>query len=82
MDYGPFCSLITCGAEEQIVDHVVLHCPIHRASTSAYPDDSGWRQSNGCSTPAPRFSTINQWIVRTGSYDEKEAFPSMERISK
>ena len=27
--------LVTCGAEEQIVDHVVLHCPIHRASTFA-----------------------------------------------
>jgi len=25
--YGPLCE---CGAEEQIVDHVVLHCPIHR----------------------------------------------------
>jgi len=25
MGYGPL-----CGAEEQTVDHVVLHCPIHR----------------------------------------------------
>jgi len=28
MTHDPFCVL--CGAEEQIVDHVVIHCPIHR----------------------------------------------------
>jgi len=37
---------------------------------------------NGCSTPAPRFSAANQLIGRTGSYDEKEAFPPMERVSE
>jgi len=37
-----------CGAEEQTVDHVVLHCPIHRPTLT--------KQSNGCSTPASRSS--------------------------
>jgi len=30
------------------------------------------RQSNGCSTPVPRFSATKQWIERTGSCDEEE----------
>ena len=42
-----------CGAEKN-VDHVVLHCPIHRPPM----DYTAWRcwtmrQPNGCSTPAP-----------------------------
>jgi len=48
-----------CGAEEQTVDHVILHRLIHRI----YPMRDCmacrfWtmRQSNGCSTPAPRSS--------------------------
>jgi len=41
---GRFCSWLhkwimdpsaACGPEEQTVDHVVLHCPIHPSSTSA-----------------------------------------------
>jgi len=31
-----FCAFCECGAEEQIVDHVVFHCPIHRPLYGAH----------------------------------------------
>ena len=37
MSYSVACE---CGAE-QIVDHVVLHCPIHRPPRTTRPDGSG-----------------------------------------
>jgi len=45
-----------CGVE-QTIDHVVLHCPIHRPPMECM----AWRfrmtgQSNSCSTPVPRSS--------------------------
>jgi len=55
---GRFCSCLhkwgmapsaacECGTEEQTVDHVVLHCPIHRPLHGAHgwPDGSGWRDN-------------------------------------
>jgi len=66
-------AISKCGAEEQTFDHVVLHCPIHRPSHGSHSltvlDN---RQSNACSTPAPRFSAAKQWLERTGSYEEED----------
>jgi len=50
-----------CGAEEQTVGHVVLQC------IDLPTDCTAWRlwtvrQSNGCSTPAPRSSAAKQWF--------------------
>ena len=43
-----------CGAEEQAVGHLVLHCPIHRPPYEVH-GLTFWmtRQWNGCSEPAP-----------------------------
>ena len=35
------------------------------------------RQSNRCSTPAPRSRTAKQWIEKTGSNDEEESNPNV-----
>ena len=54
MGYSPSVTC-ECGTEEQTIDHVILHCPIQWFSTTVL---RAWitRQSNGCSTPAPRSS--------------------------
>ena len=60
-----------CGAEEQNIDHVAFHYPIHWPTHGA----SGLtvlvtRQPNGCSTLATRSSVAYQWI-RTHSNNEE-----------
>jgi len=52
-----------CGAEEQTVDHVVLHCQIHRPPHGAH-GLVVWmkKQLIGFSTPAPRSSAFKQWF--------------------
>jgi len=59
-----------CGAEEQIVDPVVLQCPIHGLHGLTVLDDEtiDWLL-NFC----PRSSAAKQWIERTGSNDEEDS---------
>jgi len=48
-----------CGTEEQSVDHVVLHCPIHGPPVEHMTCRFLMtKQSNGCSTPAPRSNAV------------------------
>ena len=51
-----------CGAEEPIVDHVVLQCPIHRAPHGLHGLTVLDDETIECfSTPAPRSSAAKQW---------------------
>ena len=62
-----------CGAEEQTVDHVVLLCLIPRPPQRPHALRF-WmmRQSNGCSTFAPRSSTAKQWFEELAQREEEE----------
>jgi len=58
-------AVCECGAEEQTVDHVVPHCPIHRPPY-------GMHGLMVNTYPEIYSSAAQQWIERTRSNDEEE----------
>ena len=55
----------------------LTYCPSLSHESNSFMERMAWRfwttrQSNGCSTPAPRYSAAEQWITRAGSSDEEE----------
>jgi len=63
-------AVCECGAKEQTVDHVVLHCPIHRLPYGAHgltvlDDETIEWLLNNC------LRATERWITRTGfNYEE------------
>jgi len=69
--YMALSSACECGAEEQTLN--MFSSTVQSINHSV--DCMSWRlwmtrQSNGCSTPAPKPSAAKQWISRVGSNDE------------
>ena len=70
-----------CNADEQIVDHVVLHCPIHRPphglhGLTVLDDETIKWLLNTC----PRYSAAKQWITTRSNDEQYYGFQKKKNI--